>query len=187
MKILEFGEPLLRKKASAVKPASIKSKEIAKLIKEMGEFLAAKKLGVGLAAPQIGSSLSIAIIAIQPTAKRPNAKKFNLTIINPKIKKAYGYRKQLWEGCISGGPSKSSLFALVPRYRKIDLEYYDENGKLKSQAYSGLAAQVIQHEIDHLNGILFVDRVKNTKSYITYSQYLKMNKPKAEKRNGQKA
>lgn len=78
----------------------------------------------------------------------------------------------MWEGCISG----SEIYALAMRYKKITVAYLDEKAKQHVQTYTGLLAQVMQHEIDHLNGILFVDRVKDTKSYITTSEYKKRRK-----------
>lgn len=178
MKIVEFGEPLLRQPANEVSLAKIKTAKFQKLVGGMREFLIAKKLGVGLAAPQIGQALSLAVVLVQPTKNRLDAAKFELVIINPKIIKTIGNKKQLWEGCISGGPGKGSLFAKVPRYKIIELSYLDEKGKTQTKILEGLPAQIIQHEVDHLNGVLFVDRVKDTKSYTTYSQYLKMIKAK---------
>jgi len=176
MKIAEFGEAELRRKAREVGISEIKTAKFQSHIKEMRDFLTSKKLGVGLAAPQVGKSLSLAIVMIQPTKHRPDAECFDLVIINPIIIKTYGNHCQMWEGCISGGPAKSSLFAKVPRYKKIQLKYLDENKKPHTKTFQDLAAQVIQHEVDHLNGIIFVDRVKDTKSYCTYRQYLKIIK-----------
>lgn len=176
LKVLEFGESMLRQKATAVKPSIIKSAEFKDLITEMEKFLSDKKLGVGLAAPQIGQDMSLAIILIQPTKHRTKVKEFRLTIINPKISATYGNRVQVWEGCISGGPAESGLYAKVPRYKKVKLEYTDESGGKRSHIFEGLIAQVIQHEVDHLNGILFVDRVRDSKSFVTYNQYRKLLK-----------
>lgn len=180
MKITEFGSPILRRKAKELTPDEIKSEDIQKLIKEMQEFILSKKMGVGLAAPQIGESLAVAVICIRPIKHRSKVEEFDLTIINPKIIKVFGNRKQKWEGCISGGSTRSGLFAKVPRYKKIELKYYDEQGGQKQEIFSGLPAHVIQHEVDHLNGILFVDKVKDTKSFVTYSEYLKIAKANKE-------
>jgi peptide deformylase len=134
-------------------------------------------LGVGLAAPQVGQNIALAIIEIQPTEHRPDVDPFDLVIINPEITETYGYRQQLWEGCISAGSNgKADLFAKVPRYKKVKLRYLDEKGKQHEKIFEGLPAQVVQHEVDHLNGILFVDRVKDTSTYMTYSEYKKLQK-----------
>lgn len=181
MKITYFGDILLRKEAEAVKQADIKSEEIKALIENMRTYLSSKKMGVGLAAPQIGRSIALAIIDIKPTENRPNTKKYDLVIINPEIIETYGRKTQLWEGCISAGPLKGSLFAKVPRYKKIKLKYFDEESKLHEKMFEGLIAHVIQHEVDHLNGVLFVDKVKDTKSYATYEEYLKIIKKQPNK------
>ncbi len=179
IKICEFGSPILRQKASAVAVKDIKTPKIRKLIKGMQEFLVSKKMGVGLAAPQTGEGLAIAVICVRPTKHRKEVKEFDLVIINPEITKNYGRRIQQWEGCISGGKSpRSGLFAKVPRYKKIELKYRDESGELQQKTFEGLPAQIIQHEVDHLDGILFVDKVKDTETFITYSEYLKIAKNK---------
>lgn len=154
------------------------SLKIQNLIKNMYFTLAEKKLGIGLAAPQVGEQLALAVINLQKTKIRPDVKPFKLTIINPVITRTFGYRVQQWEGCISSGAGKAGLFAKVPRYKKIQLEYLDETGKKHSREFTGLRAHVIQHEVDHLNGILFVDRVKDTKTYMTYAEYQKFVRSK---------
>jgi peptide deformylase len=93
-----------------------------------------------------------------------------LTIINPEIVQRYGHKVEQWEGCISG----SELYAKVPRYLKVRLRWYDEAAQVHEEDFDGFMAQVIQHEVDHLHGILFVDKVRDTKSYMTFGEYKKM-------------
>lgn len=147
----------------------------------MRQTLIEKDLGIGLAAPQIGHATSLAIIAIRPNKRRPKAEPFDLVIINPKITNTYGNRVQQYEGCISGGSGGAGLFAKVPRYKKLKLSYYDENGKPQSEIFEGLKAHVIQHEVDHLNGVIFVDRVKDPGTYMTKKEYLKMIKKQSSR------
>lgn len=176
MKILprtQFGNPLLRRKTRELLPQEIRSTEIQQLIEDMHFTLSEKKLGIGLAAPQVGKSLALAVVSIQRTPLRPEVEPFRLTIINPVITKVFGRRTQLWEGCISSGAGTAGLFAKVPRYKKIELRYLDESGQEHTQVFEGLRAHVIQHEVDHLNGILFVDKVKDTKTYMTMAEYKK--------------
>ena len=136
-----------------------------------------KKLGVGLAAPQVGQHLALVVVAVRPTKLRPKVKNFDLILINPEIVKTEGYREQMWEGCISSGSKgEADLFAKVPRYKKVSVEYLDSKGSHHIKCFKGLEAQIVQHEVDHLNGILFVDRVKDTKTYMTYKEYLKVKK-----------
>lgn len=178
LKIVEFGNPILRQESKSLSASEIKSPKIQKLINKMQDFLLSKKMGVGLAAPQIGESLALAVLSVRPVKHRKEVQEFDLIIINPQITKIYGRRIQQWEGCISGGPLKSGLFAKVPRYKKIELKYKDEKGKIQQRTFEGLPAHIIQHEVDHLSGTLFVDRVKDTKTFITYNEYLKLARAK---------
>ena len=141
--------------------------------------LTEKKLGIGLAAPQVGRGIALTVIAIRSTPHRPNVKHFDLVLINPAITDYVGEKTELWEGCISAGSNgKADLFAKVPRYKKITVSYFDEHGMPQVMTFTGLKAQVVQHETDHLNGILFVDHVKNTKTFMTYSEYMARIKKK---------
>lgn len=173
----QFGDPLLRETARRMTKSEILSEPIKHLIADMRQTLRTNELGVGLAAPQVGESVALSVIWIEPTAQRPHVENFSATIINPKIVSSHGRRVQRWEGCISGGShGTADLFAKVPRYNDVDVEYLDEKGNQHTETYTGLLAQIMQHEIDHLNGILFVDRVKDTKTYMTHAEYRKMLK-----------
>jgi peptide deformylase len=173
---IEFGNPVLREKAKMLTQAEFESRKIKSLINDMRHTLTSKKLGVAIAAPQVGESLALAVIAVRPTAHRPIVKEFDLVIINPNYK-GIGDKKEMWEGCISSGAGQTGLFAKVPRYKKIEATYVDENAVKHTKQFSGLVAQIIQHETDHLNGILFVDKVQNTKTYMSMSEYRKRITP----------
>jgi peptide deformylase len=174
LKRMQFGNPILRKVTEAVPVEEITSPTIQRLIADMRHTLVEKNLGVGLAAPQVGESIAMAVVSIRKSKVRPNAEPFDMVLINPVIIETIGRRKQLWEGCISAGSKgEADLSAKVPRYAKIRVRYYDEQGRQHEQYHEDLKAQVIQHETDHLNGILFVDRVKDTKTYMTHKEYLK--------------
>lgn len=177
MKVLrrtQFGNPVLRQKAARLNADEIKSPKIQDLIKNMQYTLVSKKkYGVGLAAPQVGQSVALAIIGIKPTSTRPDNPQINMVIINPKITKTYGQKTPMWEGCISFGDTRNFPYAQVPRYKKIRLSYDDEHGNHHEADFDGITAHVLQHEIDHLNGVLFVDRVEDTTSYITVAEYKK--------------
>ncbi len=174
LKRTEFGNPILRREADPLTPEQIGSAKIQQLIANMKYTLETLKLGVGLAAPQVGHAVALAVIKVQPTKHRPNVKPAELVIINPKITHTYGRRTALWEGCISAGPGKAGLFAKVPRHKRVKLSYVDENGKHHNREFSGLLAHIIQHETDHLHGKLFVDLVRDTTTYMTYKEYLKL-------------
>jgi peptide deformylase len=177
MKILQriqFGNPILREVARQLTKDEIVSEAVQGLIADMKYTLEQKKLGVGLAAPQVGTGIAVAVIKVQPTDTRPDVEPFETVLINPKITNSIGRRSGMWEGCISAGSSgKADLFAKTPRYKAVEVAYLDEQGRQHRQRFKGLPAQIVQHEVDHLNGILFVDRVKDTRSYMTFAEYKK--------------
>jgi peptide deformylase len=180
MHITEFGNSVLREKAKKLTTEEIKSQKVQQLIKNIRHTLTEQKLGVGLAAPQVGECLAISLIAILPTRHRPEVQPFELVIINPRITKTFGNRKQIWEGCISAG--KSGLFAKTPRYLKVEVEFLDEKGLKHKKIFEGLQAQVVQHETDHLNGVLFMDHVKDTSTYMTMKEYKKQIRDRSRKK-----
>lgn len=171
LKAIRFGNPILREEARILTPDEILGEEIQGLIRNMRHTLIQRQDGVGLAAPQVGESVALSVIDIRPTDLRPDLEPFSSVIINPEIIETYGYRKQKWEGCISCGTGDDTLYAKVPRYKSIKLRWFDEQAKSREEVLDGLVAHVAQHEVDHLNGILFVDRVKDTSSYMMADEY----------------
>ena len=170
LKRTEFGNPILRNVANRLTNEEIDSIETKNLIRDMYYTLDSKKYGVGLAAPQVGKSITLVVISTKPTPTRPDIKRQKLTLFNPEITKTYGIREGMWEACISG----SKLYAKALRYKKIHLKWQDEYAKNHEKDFGGFMAHVIQHEVDHLNGILFVDKVKDPKTFITFSEYKKL-------------
>lgn len=169
----KFGNPILREKARHLSTEEILSEEIQTLIANMRYTVEQKAYGVGLAAQQVGTSVALSIIAIKPTPTRPNRERFEQVIINPQIVETYGKPEPMWEGCISCGSGSDTLYALVPRYKKVKLRWIDESGEQQERVLDDLQAHVAQHETDHTNGILFVDRVVDAKSYMSGSEYRK--------------
>jgi peptide deformylase len=153
-KIVSVTDPVLRKKTKPVKKID---KKIKGLIKDLKDTLLAQSdpEGVGLAAPQIGKSLSI--FAMKPDK--------NITIIiNPKVVSIKGKKKikkppKTFEGCLS----LPHYYGPLVRPKHITIEYLSENGEKKVKTFKDFPAQVIQHEIDHLNGVLFVDHLLEKK------------------------
>jgi peptide deformylase len=182
MKILrrtQFGNPVLRQKAKHLTKDEILSDEIQDLIKNMRHTLLNRDYGIGIAAPQVGKSVALSVIELRATRTRPNLPRkdwISMVIINPEIIKSYEKSEEMWEGCLS----LDNVFAKVPRYKKVRVKYQDEKAKTHEKELDGLLAQVFQHETDHLNGILFVDKVKDTKTYMSESEYLKMRKKTAK-------
>jgi peptide deformylase len=173
LKATQFGNPILRTRTKRLTRDEIKSETIQTLIENMQYTLLKKKHGVGLAAPQVGADVALSVIGIKPTPNRPSLTPFDTVIINPEITETYGNRKAMWEGCISSGLGNNSLFAQVPRYKKIKLKWIDQYCIEHEETLEGFVAHVAQHETDHLNGILFVDRVKDTTTYMTAGEYRK--------------
>ncbi len=182
LKRTQFGDPVLRQVAQRLSRKQILSAEVQQLVRNMYYTLEKKKYGVGLAAPQVGVSLAISAIAIKPTPSRPHAQATQLTIINPEIIKTYGRRTGMWEGCISFcGDQKEFPYAKAMRYKKIRLRYMDEFAQVHEDDFDGLLGHVMQHETDHLDGIFFVDRVRDTTTYVTTSEYTKRYSEAAHK------
>jgi peptide deformylase len=169
----QFGNSILRDRARRVSRQEILSPEIQELISNMHLTLAKKMSGVGLAAPQVGRPIAICVINIHATKLRPNLPKekwVKMTMVNPEIIQFYGRKKQLYEGCLSFG----DVFAKVLRYKKVRVRFTDENGRQQEKDVQDLLAHIVQHEVDHLNGRLFVDKVKDTTTWITGVEYRKM-------------
>lgn len=170
--VTRFGNPILRKKMPELSTQEIKSETIQQFINELRTTIESKDYGIGLAAPQVGKSLRIAVIDAKPTKLRPNVEKLSMTTINPSYE-GIGRRRSMWEGCLSSGSGKNTLYGKALRYAKIRASWLDESGKAHDEILTELPAHVFQHETDHLDGILFVDRVRDTKTYMLADEYKK--------------
>ena len=172
LELMYFGNPILRQKAVLLSMDEITSYKIQRLIADIRALIAAERYGVGLAAPQVGESLALSVISIKPTPNRPNLKRFEQVIINPTYE-GIGRRSSMREGCLSSGKGDNTLFAKALRYKKIRATWYDENAEFHDEVLDGFVAHVFQHETDHLGGILFVDRVRDTTTYMLADEYRK--------------
>lgn len=124
--------------------------------------------GVGLAAPQVGESLQLAVIEIKKTPIRPEVLPLAPTvIINPEILTVSREKISDWEGCLSF----PNVRGLVPRHKSITVRYYDLSGQRHIVKLNGFQARVFQHEIDHLNGVVYVDRIEDAKSLMTLKEF----------------
>lgn len=166
--IAQLGAKVLRNHALAV--ADVQCDEIRQIIAAMRTTLASTQ-GVGIAAPQIGESVQIIIVASRPTARYPNAPLMQPTVmINPGFQVLSEITEKGWEGCLS----VPSIRALVPRFTTIKVSYMDEQGEQQSIELTGFVARVFQHEYDHLQGKVFLDRVENNQDIFAESEYLKL-------------
>lgn len=167
-KIVQREEKVLRKIAEDVPVKEITSPKIQKILKEMSESLKTQDDGVAIAAPQIGYALRIFVIAgkmfhkdfirgegVPKDAVIPK----DLVFINPKISKLSREKEWMPEGCLS----VRWAYGEVYRSKKATVTAYDEHGKKFTRGASGLLAQAFQHETDHLNGVLFIDKAENVK------------------------
>ena len=155
VKIAKLGEKILRLKAKKVK--DIKSDETQKIVSIILETLK-KSNGVGIAAPQISISKQIMIISSKPNIRYPNAPIMkDLVLINPKIIKTSKGKNKDWEGCLS----IPGIRAKVPRYNKIKVQYKTLENKKKTIVFKDFIARIFQHEIDHLEGHLFIEKATN--------------------------
>lgn len=168
--ITRFGNPVLRKPGKQLTPEEIRSGTVQQLIRNMYAKLATDMYGVGLAAPQVGYGIALSVIGIKPTPTRPDVQRFNSVIVNP-VYEGIGETVEKWEGCISCGTGDDTLYAKVPRYTTVKATWLDERGVRHNETLKGFVAHVFQHETDHLNGILFVDKVRDTRSYMMGDEY----------------
>lgn len=150
--IIQEGDPVLRKTAEDVPVSEIRGEKIQALIRDMNETLAEEENGVALAAPQVG--VPKRIFVVHPKVFDESAEE-NLVFINPKILKLSRRLLERDEGCLS----IRHTYGIVPRYEKVRVEAYDKEGKKFTRGASDLLAHIIQHEIDHLDGTLFTDKV----------------------------
>ncbi len=170
--LLRFGNPALRLTARHLSVSEILSDKIQQLIATIRYTNKVKEYGVGLAAPQVGENVALSVIGIKPTPTRPDLEVFEQVIINPAYA-GIGKRTAMWEGCQSCGAGDDTLYAKVPRYRRIAAIWFDETSREHKDELEGFVAHVFQHETDHLNGVLFVDRVKDSSSYMMGDEYRK--------------
>ena len=157
--IYGYGDPVLRKIGVDI---SAEYPNLQEIIVNMYETMY-NAYGVGLAAPQVGLAIRLFVIDTEPfsdsenltTEEQNQLKGFKQTFINAKMLKEEGEEWGFNEGCLSIPDVREDVY----RQEKITLEFYDENFNKKTEVYDGLVARVIQHEYDHIEGILFTDKI----------------------------
>lgn len=166
--IAQVGHAVLRKRA--VEVDDILANDCQQLIRDMMTAVL-KAGGVGIAAPQIYHSKRLFIMCSKPNARYPDAPIMEPTaIINPEILEYSDEIIKDWEGCLS----VPSMRGLVPRHESIKVRYFDQNGIEHNKDLSGFIARIFQHELDHLNGLTFIDQLDSTKDLISESEWLKL-------------
>src|ERR1700743_2393200 len=151
--IIAYGDPVLKKKATAIEPAEYP--HIQQLIDDMFETMYGAR-GVGLAAPQVGLSMRLFVVHATPfDDNEPKLKDFKKVFINAQILEETGEEWPFNEGCLSIPDIREDVY---PK-GTIRIGYYDENWQHHEETFKGLAARVIQHEYDHIEGKLFTDKL----------------------------
>ncbi len=161
--IVGYGDPVLRKKCEEI---SNDYPELKKVVADMYETMY-NAYGVGLAAPQVGMPIRIFIVDTEAFSEDEELSKeeqellanFSKTFINPTILKEEGEEWGFNEGCLSIPEVREDVY----RQEKITIEYYDEDFNKHTDVYDGMIARVIQHEYDHIEGILFTDKISSLK------------------------
>ena len=156
--VLKMGEPLLRQVAS---PVTRFDAELAALVADMDETMRHWS-GAGIAAPQIGVSLRVVIFELKDNPRYPQLSPVPYTVlVNPQLTVLDPTEEEGWEGCLS----VPGLRGLVPRHRRLRYQGFDAGGAPIDRSVEGFHARVVQHEVDHLDGILFPQRVRDLRNF----------------------
>jgi len=168
--IVAYGNPILKKEAEEIH----EGENINELIQDMFTTMD-NASGVGLAAPQINKGIRLFVIdSTLMLDEKDEEKGIRRVFINPIILDEYGDNYSFEEGCLS----IPDIRAEIIRPEKLTLEYFDENWNLKEEEFLGMTARVIQHEYDHLEGILFIDYLKGLKKRMVQSKLVDISKGK---------
>ena len=166
--IVEIGHPVLRERARELTLDELRSDEVQRLIDDMIETMRAAE-GAGLAANQVGETARVAVVEVRPGNPRyPYKPPVPLTVIvNPVIEPLDDELERINEGCLS----VPNLRGEVPRHVNVRVRYLDRDGVEHDEVRRGLTAGTFQHELDHLDGTLFVDRVTDPSTLSTWEQF----------------
>lgn len=157
--VLRMGDPLLLQKAAHVEVFD--TPELHALIQDMEDTMAHMN-GAGIAAPQIGASLRVVIFGVGANPRYPDAEEVPYTVlINPVLNSIGENIEDGWEGCLS----VPGMRGIVPRYERLHYTGFDQYGKPIDRLVSGFHARVVQHECDHLDGILYPMRIKDLTTF----------------------
>ena len=158
-KVLKMGDPMLLQVAAPV--ANFDSPELHELLSDMRDTMAATN-GAGIAAPQIGVSQQVVIFGIDHNPRYPDAEAVPFTVlINPTLEFIGDELEDGWEGCLS----VPGMRGIVPRYKQLRYRGFDEKGQVIDRTVNDFHARVVQHECDHLIGILYPMRIKDFRNF----------------------
>lgn len=174
--VAQLGEAILRGPMRDV--TDVTDPEVKKVIKDLMDIVKPAK-GVGIAANQVRSDLKIFVLASHPNERYPYAPEMEpFALINPKLIAHSEEKEKDWEGCLSVATcefgKRPAIYARVPRYTWVEVEYTDENGEIKQDKFEGFVARVFQHEYDHLQGLVYLDRVEDNKDIYSQQEFMKL-------------
>jgi peptide deformylase len=176
LKIAHLGHPILRQVAEPVSPEAIRSPEIQRLLDDMLETMADHD-GAGLAAPQVHVPRRVVIYGVDENPRYPDAEAVPFTILmNPRITALGDEQEEDWEGCLS----VPDLRGLVPRFTRVRVEAYGRDGKQLRFDAAGFHARVVQHECDHLDGKVYLDRMRSMESLSFLPEFRRYWLPRAD-------
>jgi peptide deformylase len=169
LKVARLGHPVLRKVTAMVTPQELQTQSVQQFIDDM--VVTMKEYdGVGLAANQVHESKQIAVLEVASNPRYPNKPDVPLTVlVNPKIIPLSEEKDEDWEGCLS----VPDMRGRVPRYKSISVEAWDRSGKAVSFIANDFHARVIQHEFDHLNGKVYLDRMSDFSTLTFLTEYVR--------------
>jgi peptide deformylase len=157
LKVARLGHPVLRQVAEPVSPEAIRAPEVQRLIDDMIETMDDYD-GAGLAAPQVHVSRRVVVYGVDQNPRYPEAEPVPLTVlVNPRLTPLGTDQEEDWEGCLS----LPDLRGKVPRFIKLEVEAYGRDGAPLRFVATGFHARVVQHECDHLDGRVYVDRMRS--------------------------
>ncbi len=169
--IVTIGDPLLKERSRPIQDVATAKDLLDRMVKRLRDLN-----GAGLAAPQIGELVAAVVVEVRKTDVFPDRPESPLIVmVNPEIIEASVETEEDWEGCFS----VPGLMGRVPRHRRIKVRYVSPDGVSHEATYDGYVARVIQHEIDHLEAVEFVDRMTSMQTLTSVRNYLRFHHPQS--------
>jgi peptide deformylase len=170
--IATAGDPVLREVARQLTPEELRSPMIQQLIDDMIETMRAAG-GAGLAANQVSETVAIAVIEVDHNPRYPYKPPIPLTVmVNPMLEPVGDQTVEINEGCLS----VPGMRGVLPRFIEVQVSFLDRGGDPHTEVRRGLTAGTFQHEVDHLNGIMFMDRVVDPRTFMTWDAFTRFHR-----------
>jgi peptide deformylase len=167
LQIVQVGDPVLRERARELRPEEIGAPDVRRLCDDLVETMRAA-CGAGIAAPQVGELLRVFAVEVRDNERYPYKPRLDLRILlNPVVRPLTDEMFMSYEGCLS----VPDLRGLLPRHAEVEVSYLDPEGDSQVERFGGLSAGTMQHELDHLDGVLFLDRVPDPATLCTWDMF----------------